>query len=227
MLGTIVNCAAIILGGALGLVLKGGLSKKISDTIMNGLALCIVYIGISGALKRDNDLVVIICMALGALIGELFDIDKLLQRLGDSIEARFKGGSNKISEGFVSASLIYCVGAMAIMGSLQSGLTGNHEILYSKSIIDGVSAIIFASSLGLGVMLSSISVLLYQGLITLCASSLKTLLVGSVVANMTAVGSLLILALGLNMLKITKIKVANLLPAIFLPIIYELIRLVF
>lgn len=218
MIGTIVNFAAIIAGGLLGLILKGGLPKKVSDTLMQGLALCIIYIGISGSLKGQNMILIIISIALGSIIGEIIDLDNMLKKFGDNIEKRFKNGTSKISEGFVSASLLYCVGAMAIVGSLESGLQGNYETLFAKSILDGISSIVFASTLGIGVILSSFSVLLYQGAITLCASLIKDLLSPMVINDMTASGSLLITGLGLNMLGITKIKVANLLPAVIIQI---------
>jgi uncharacterized protein len=218
MIGTIVNFAAIIAGGFLGLILKGGLPKKVSDTLMQGLALCIIYIGISGSLKGQNMILIITSIALGSIIGEIIDLDNMLRKFGDNIEKRFKNGTSKISEGFVSASLLYCVGAMAIVGSLESGLQGNYETLFAKSILDGISSIVFASTLGIGVILSSFSVLLYQGAITLCASLIKDLLNPMVINDMTASGSLLITGLGLNMLGITKIKVANLLPAVIIQI---------
>ena len=230
MLGTIVNSLAIIGGCLIGLIVKGRLTEKISKTIMNGLALCILYIGISGALKGQDTLQIIICMAIGALIGEIIDIDNKLSNLGDFIEKKI---SNKrknsakekisIAEGFVTSSLLFCVGAMAVVGSLQSGLQGNNSTLFAKSILDGISSIIFASSLGIGVMLSSVAIFIYQGSITLLAGGLSAVLTDNVIANMSAVGSLLIVGLGFNMLGVSKIKVANLLPAIFLPIVYGII----
>ena len=229
MLGTIVNALAIIGGCLIGLIVKGRLTEKISSTIMNGLALCVLYIGISGALKGNDTLQMIICIAIGALIGEIIDFDKKLNDLGDMIEKKInskrKDKSNEkisISEGFVTSSLLFCVGAMAVVGSLESGLQGNHATLFAKSILDGVSSIIFASSLGIGVILSSIAVFVYQGSITLLAGGLKAVLTDTVISNMSAVGSLLIVGLGFNMLGTSKIKVANLLPAIFIPIIYGL-----
>jgi Uncharacterized membrane protein, possible Na+ channel or pump len=223
MLGTLVNFSAIIIGSIIGILFKNGIPEKISNTIMQGLSLCIVFIGISGAIKGSNILLIIISMVIGGLLGELIDLDNLLQKLGNKLEEKFKGKGIKVSEGFVTASLLFCVGSMAIVGSLQSGLEGDHKILFAKSMLDGISSIIFASSLGIGVMLSSFSVLIYQGAITLAASSLKGILIQSVVTDMTAVGSLLIIGLGFNMLNITKIKVANLLPAVFIPIIYQVI----
>ncbi|MCH3965993.1 MAG: DUF554 domain-containing protein [Clostridium sp.] len=231
MLGTIVNSLTIIGGCLIGLVVKERLTEKISKTIMSGLGLCVLYIGISGVLKGQDTLQIIICMAVGAFIGEIIDIDMSLNNLGKFIEKKINntGKSNSgeripISEGFVTASLLFCVGAMAVVGSLQSGLQGNNSTLFAKSILDGVSSIIFASSLGIGVILSSIAVFIYQGSITLLAGGLSTVLTSEVISNMSAVGSLLILGLGLNMLGVTRIKVANLLPAIFLPIIYGTLK---
>lgn len=223
MFGTIVNTAAIILGAILGLIFKGGIPERLRETIMNGLALCIIYIGISGTFKGTNTLLIIISLFLGALIGELLDIDKAITKLGDFIELKLNAKSSKISQGFVNSSLLFCVGAMAVVGSLQSGLSQNYKILYAKSILDGISAVIFASTFGIGVIFSAASVFIYQGLITVLAFALKSILVTTVIDNITAVGSLLILGLGFNMLKMTKIKIANLLPAILIPIIYELI----
>lgn len=230
MLGTIVNALAVIGGCIIGLIVKGRLTEKISNTIMSGLALCVLYIGISGALKGEDTLLLIICIAVGALIGEIIDIDKRLNNLGDYIEKKINSKKNdkkadkiSISEGFVTSSLLFCVGAMAVVGSLESGLQGNHTTLFAKSVLDGVSSIIFTSSLGIGVMLSSVAILVYQGSITLLVGCLSSVLTDSVISNMSAIGSLLIMGLGTNMLGASKIKVANLLPAIFLPILIDII----
>ncbi|MBN1041341.1 DUF554 domain-containing protein [Clostridium botulinum] len=231
MFGTIVNCVCIIVGCLIGLLLKGKLSDKISSTIMNSLALCALYIGIAGSLKGDNTLQIIICIAIGSLIGEIIDIDKRLNYLGKIIESRlsYKSISKKenlggisIAEGFVTASLLFCVGAMAIVGALESGLKGDYTILFAKSVLDGVSAIIFTSSLGIGVMLSSIVVFIYQGIITILAGGISTLLNDVIIANMSVVGSILIIGLSFNILGVTKIRVANMIPAIFIPIIFGL-----
>lgn len=222
MLGTIVNFFTIFIGGLIGVLLKGGLSKRFTDTIMSGVALCVIYIGISGTLKGDNMLLIVISIAIGSLLGEFINIDEKLISLGNFIENKAKNFSKdtSISLGFVTASLLFCVGAMAVVGSLESGLLGKYDILFTKSILDGVTALILSSTLGIGVILSSFSVLVYQGLITLAASLLQNILTTPIVNEMSAVGSLLILGIGLNMLGITKIKVANMLPAIFIPIIY-------
>lgn len=222
MLGTIVNVVAVIIGGSIGLLLKKGLSDKMADTLMKGLGLCTLYLGVSGSLKGENSLILILSMVIGTLIGEGIDLEKRLNQLGDFVEKRFKGknaGKVSIAEGFVTASLLFCVGAMTIVGSLQSGLQGNHEMLFNKSMLDFVAAIIFASSLGIGVLFSAVFVLVYQGSITLLAQWVAPLLSDTVINEMTCVGSVIIVGLALNMLGITKLKVMNYVPAIFIPII--------
>lgn len=224
MLGTIVNCITIAVGCFLGLIAKGKIPERIGDTIMKGLALCTMYIGISGALEGNDTLQMIISIAIGALIGEIIDVDKWLEKLGAFLESKFnkKGKSGSIAQGFITSSLLFCVGAMAIVGSLESGLKGDNTTLFTKSILDGISSIIFTSTLGIGVIFSIGTVLIYQGGIAICAGMLSNVLSTTVITNMSAVGGLLILGLGLNMLGVTKVKIANMLPAIFIPIIFGL-----
>ncbi len=222
MLGTIVNSLAIIAGGLLGLLLKKGLPKKLSDAVMTGVALCVVYIGVSGCMNGKNALITVISVALGAILGTLLDLDGKLCRLGEAIEQKFrKEGKTKVSiaEGFVSASLLFCVGAMAIMGSLQSGLSGNHQTLYTKSVLDFISAIVFAATMGVGVLLSSVMVFVYQGAMTLLSQFLAPFLSDAAVAEMTCAGSILLIGLGFNLLGFSKIKIMNYIPAIFIPAI--------
>ncbi len=221
MLGTIVNSLAIIGGCLLGIIIKGRMNEKIATTVMNGVALSVLYIGIAGAIEGENAIIMIICIAVGALLGEIIDFDKRLVDLGDNIEKRFNKNNDNlsISKGFVSASLLFCVGAMAIVGSLQSGLSNNHEILFAKSVLDFISAIIFTATLGIGVIFSSVAVFLYQGTIAIGSVFLSGILSDLVINIMGATGSLIIIGLGLNMLDVTKIKVSNLLPGIFIPII--------
>ena len=185
---------------------------------MKGVGLCVLYIGLDGCLAGENTLVAILSMVLGAIVGTALDLDGKLTALGDFIENRLKAGGGGISAGFVTASLLFCVGAMAIVGSLQSGLTGDHTTLYTKALLDGISAIVFAASLGFGVLLSAAAVLVYQGVITLLAQAIAPVLNEAVIAEMTCVGSLLIIVLGLNMLGCTKIKVMNYVPAVFFAI---------
>lgn len=240
--GTLVNAAAILAGSLLGMLLTwlaghfstllpaGStlLAERLKTIIMQGVALCVMYLGISGCLEGNNSLIAILSMVLGALIGELLDLDKQMRSLGDWVQKRTEhlvtnGGQASISEGFVTASLLFCVGAMAIVGALQDGLTGDHSTLFAKSLLDGISSIVFGASLGLGVAFSAVAILLYQGSISLLASFLQPYLGDAVIAEMTCVGSLLIVALSLNMLGLTKIKVMNLVPAIFLPILLCLV----
>ena len=174
LLGSLVNSAAIILGGSIGLALKKGLSDRIASAVMNALALCVLYIGVSGMLKGENILITILSMVFGTLVGEWIDLDKKINQLGDEIESRVSSENKEhsVSNGFVTASLLFCVGAMAIVGALQSGLTGNHDTLFAKSLIDGIAAIVMASSLGIGVLLSAGLILVYEGGITLFANVL-------------------------------------------------------
>lgn len=221
--GTLINSAAIIIGGAAGLFLKNGIPKKIKVTMMQGIGLSVLLIGILGLDQVNNTMVVILSMVIGAIIGVGIDIDKRFENLGYKIETLFKDSKSNVAEGFVTCSLLFCVGAMAITGALESGLMGKHDILSSKAILDGITSVIFASTMGVGVLLSGISVLIYQGIIAIGASFLTGVLGVHAISDMTAVGSLLIIAIAFNLLNITKIKIANLLPAIFLPILYYLI----
>lgn len=218
MLGTLVNAGAIVLGSFLGLLLKKGLPEKITDAIMKGVALCVLYIGLDGCLEGDNALIAILSIVLGALVGTTLDLDGRLCSLGDYMERKLQAGGGSFSTAFVTASLLFCVGAMAVVGSLQSGLTGNHTMLYTKSMLDGISSVVFAATLGPGVLMAGVAVLLYQGAITLLAQALAPVLNDAVVAEMTCVGSLLIIGLGLNMLGVTKLKVMNYVPAVFVAI---------
>ena len=235
--GTIINSLTILAGSLLGLVLQaathrsskdvdvGGIGGRLQTIVMEGMSLCVLYIGISGSLKGQNTLIAIISIAIGAVVGELLDLDRRMHTLGDWVQAKTarlihtQEGAPSVADGFVAASLLFCVGAMAIVGSLENGLTGNYDTLKAKSVIDGIAAIVFASSLGVGVAFSAAAIFLYQGAISLAAGLLAPLLSDTVIAEMTCVGSLLIAALGLNMLNITKIKVMNFVPAIFLPIL--------
>lgn len=223
LLGTFVNTVAVIIGGSIGLLLKKGLPERIADTIMKGIGLCVLYIGIDGCLEGNNALITILSAAIGALIGELLDLDGKINRLGGWLERKTSKTAidekNTIAKGFVSASLLFCVGAMTIVGSLNSGLSGDHQMLYTKSLLDFIAAIIFASSLGFGVLFSALFVLVYQGSITLLAGFVAPFLTDVVIAEMTCIGSVLIMGIGLNMLGITKLKMMNYVPAIFLPIL--------
>ena len=207
LLGTIVNALGVLGGGAVGLaihrLLQKGIPQRYSDRIMQGIGLCTVYIAAGGLLSGSKTLVTILSMVAGAAIGEWLDLD-----------------GNSFAQGFMTATLLFCVGTMAILGSLDSGLRGDHATLFAKSVMDTISACIFASTLGFGVLFSAVSILLYQGTITLLASVVGPYLTEAVVAEMNTVGSLLLLGLSLDLLGIKRLKLMNYLPAMFLPILF-------
>ena len=221
MLGVLVNTAAVLVGSLIGLTVKKGLPERLTSSVMLGIGLCTMYLGWSGTLKGENSMVLILSMAAGALVGALLNLDERFGRFAKRIEQHFSHGGQGVSlaEGFVTASLLFCIGAMTIVGSLQAGIRGNNEMLLSKSVLDFISSTVLASTLGIGVMLSAAFVLLFQGGIVLLAQFIAPLLSDAVIAEMTCCGSLLIFALGLNIIGVTKIKVMNYLPAVFFPIL--------
>lgn len=227
LLGAIVNAAAVIVGSIIGLLIRaiGKNARKapgrFQDIVMKGVALCVAYIGISGLAEGKNLLITIISIVIGGLIGELCRLENGINKIGMAIEKRFgsKDGSVSVTQGFVTASLLFCVGAMAVVGSLNSGIRGDHTMQYTKALLDGISAIIFASSLGYGVIFSAVAILVMQGGITLLAGTIAPYLSDVAIAEMTCVGSLLILGLALNLLGITKLKIMNYVPAVFIPIL--------
>lgn len=218
MLGVIVNMLAAIVGGTLGTLFKKGIPEKITNSIMIAVGLCVVYIGIDGALKGENTLVLIISMLLGTAIGSLIDIDDKINRLGKWVENKFNKGEKKVSiaEGFVTATLLFCVGSMTVVGSLNAGLLGDNQMLYTKSLLDLISGTMIAASCGIGVIFSAIPILIFQGGIVLLAELLSGVLTTPAINEMTCVGSVIIIALGLNLVGISKFKVANFMPAIVL-----------
>ncbi len=221
--GTLINTMAIILGSLVGVGLKGGIPAQYKETVIGAIGLSVLLIGAKSALQTDALLLVIVSLALGSLAGEVLRIEDRLERLGRWIGRRLAGSEEGIANAFVTASLVFCVGAMAVVGSLESGLTGNHQTLYAKSLLDGVTSIVFASTLGIGVVFSALAVLIYQGGITLSAVYLKPFMTPTVIEQMTAVGGLLILAIGFNILGIKRLRIGNMLPAIVIPLIYDLI----
>ena len=248
LFGTLLNVLTVVVGSLIGLGIRrlgladklGDKGKRFSDAAFSALGLCTILIGIGGAingavnsqiisafselgiggisLPTERTLVIIISMVVGVIIGELVDIDGKVNSLGHKLETLMKGKGGNVAEGFVSASLLFCVGSMTVVGSMNSGISGDHTLLITKSIMDLISSMIFASTMGVGVLFSAIFVLVYQGAITLIASGVGPFLSADVITCITSVGSLLIIALGLNMLKVTKIKVMNYLPAMLLPI---------
>ena len=224
MLATFINMGLVLLGSIIGLLFKNFISDRFMSILNSALALCVAGIGISSMITTQDTLCVIVCMVIGSFVGEAVDIERRLEGAGDFIRARLiKGeGNSRFTEGFVTASLLYCVGAMAITGSIEAGLNHNYSVIVSKGVIDGVTSVSFAATMGVGVAFSIVPILIYQGGITLLAAWVGPYLPAAVITEMTAVGGTLILAIALNMLGLgkTKIKVGNMLPAIFLPILY-------
>lgn len=230
MLGPVINAAAILVGGFIGMLLRGGIKEKYKTIVTQAVALCVIAIGLSGAIGKmiepdANPILFIISLALGSLVGEWIGIEAKIQNLGDFIQSKIqpKKDYGDISVGFVTTSLLFCVGTMAILGSIESGVQNNHTILFAKSVLDGITALIMASSLGVGVLLSAASVLAYEGVITLLASAISPYLTGAMMSDISILGGIMIAVMGLNLLGVTKVKVANMLPAIIVPIVYYLV----
>lgn len=221
IIGAVVNALAILVGGGLGLLLKGRISQNFTDSIMKVMGLCVIVVGISGGLGGDIMLMVI-SLALGVFVGELIKIDDGLNKFGLYIQNKFTSGekNSTFAQGFVASTLLFCVGAMAIVGSIDSGLRNDQSIILTKSLLDGVSSVALASSLGVGVLFSAVAVFVYQGSIEFFAGRLQDLVTYELINQITAVGGVMILGIGANMAFETKIKVANLLPGLLFGVLY-------
>ena len=231
-LGTLVNMAAILIGSGLGLLLKNGIPKRLQTTISSAVGLCLIFVGITGAIKglmnvsgttfeTKDTLVVVICMAVGAAIGEWLDLEQKMENLGDWVKSKLPRGAStsNFTEAFVSTSLVFCIGSMAIVGSIEDSLNHDYTILFTKAVMDGVLSVVFAASMGIGVAFSMFPIGIYQGGITLLAGLVKPYLTDLMIGRLSCIGSILIFALGLNLTIGTKIKIANMLPAVFLSVI--------
>lgn len=222
--GTIANALMVIVGTAVGLLFKGERLKKIGQRIFEVFAIFVMAMGFSGASNMSHPLLMLVSIIIGVGIGEVLDLDKQFKRLGDFLQSKFsKGDDSEFSKGFVQASLLFCIGSMTIMGAFEAGLSNEHTIYLTKGVIDMVSAITFAMGSGIGVGFSSIAIMLYQGLLTTFASFLAPVLSSEIIGVSTAIGSLFLVGIGLNMLKIMNLKVANFLPAMFIPFFYQII----
>lgn len=219
--GVLANVLTVVVGSVLGLVLKRQIPEKLTDAVMTAIGLCTIAIGVMGIIKGENQLVMIISMVLGAVVGTLVDIDGKLQKIGDKLQKKSKDGEKStFSQGFVTASLLFCVGAMTIVGSMNAGISGDNQMLYTKSVLDLISSTMLAASLGVGVLASATFVLVFQGGLVALSMVLGSFLSDFMVAELVCAGSVMITALGLNLIGVTKIKVANLLPAlVFVPFV--------
>lgn len=226
MIGVIVNVLTVVIGSTLGLLLKKGIPERISVAVMSAIGLCNIYIGVDGALQGENTIVLIVSMVFGTIIGNLIDLDAKVNAVGQFLERKFQNGdgTTSIAEGFMTASLLFCVGAMTIVGSLESGLTGDNELIFTKSVLDLISSCMLASTLGIGVLFAAAFVFVFQGSLVLLAGLLQGLLNDpALISEIICAGSVMIIGLGLNLLGVTKLKVANYLPAILIvPIAYYL-----
>ena len=225
MTGPVVNALAIVVCSLVGVFLVKGIPERIEEIIKKAIGLAIIYVGIKGALDNENVLLLIMSLVCGAFLGELINIDKWMNLLGLWAEKKLNiksvpNSQKSFSKGFVTASILFCTGSMAIVGSMQSGLMGNHETLFAKSILDGAISIVFGASLGIGVAFSAVPVFLYEGGITLASLLIRDYLNEHIIREMSAVGSLIIAGIGFNFLGVKEIKVANLIPAIFIPCVY-------
>jgi uncharacterized membrane protein YqgA involved in biofilm formation len=220
MLGPVVNAAAIVVCALVGRFLVWRIPERVEEIIKKAIGLAIVYVGLKGAMDNQRVLLLIMSMVIGAVIGELINIDRLMNRFGEWTERKLRMSGGTFAKGFVSASILFCTGSMAIVGSMQSGLQGNHETLFAKSILDGSISLVFGASMGIGVAFAAIPVLVYQAGIALASMAVKDLLSPELIREMSAVGSLLVAAIGFNFLGTKEIRVANLIPAIFVPMAY-------
>ena len=225
MLAVFVNVVTVLLGSAIGILFRNKIKESYVQTVISALALVTVLIGMSSALETADILCVIICMALGTILGELIHIDEGIEHAGDFLKSKLlkgKGAGSRFTEGFITACIVFCVGSMTIMGSFEAGINGNYDIIYAKSALDFVSSMMFAAAMGLGVPFAAAFVLVFQGALTLLAGVLSPYLSAAVVTEMSAVGGTILIGMGINMLELSpkRIKVANMLPAVFLPIAY-------
>lgn len=221
LLGVTVNAMAIVLGALLGARIGGAIPERHSELVMSGIKMIILSLGISFAIKTEHILVVIISIVVGALIGESINIDARMKRFSDRMTGRFQSGAggSSFSTAFVTASLVFCVGSMAILAGLESGMEGRHTIHFTKGIIDGIAALFFASTLGVGVAASGVAVFIYQGLITVFASFVAPFVTTEIITEVSATGGIMLMALAFSMLNLIKVKVANMTPALIFPVL--------
>lgn len=212
--GSLVNALAIATGGAAGLLFGSRLPERFRHIVFQALGLCVLVIGLKMAFVTENAVLVIVSLVVGALAGEFFQIEKALMRLGDRIKKGFRSSNPRFTEGMVNASVLFCIGAMGILGSFEEGLRQDRTLIFSKAIIDGFAALAFASAYGAGVLFSAFPVLVYQGALVLFAGSLQPWLGPPVMAELTAAGGVLVTGIGLNLLECTRLPLSNMLPAL-------------
>ncbi len=219
MEGTLINAGAVILGSVAGLLIHSRLPKNLIKIVFQGIGLFTLFLGINMATKTSNFLIMIFSIVIGSIIGELLDIDKAVNRFGDWLKKRIKSKNDKFSEGFITSFLMFCMGSMTILGAFEEGLGGKPNLLLAKSMLDMFSSIILSASLGIGVIFSVIPLIIYQGGLTLFAGSLTGFFTDPIINELTAVGGLLLIGLGLNILDIKSIKILNMIPSLIIVVI--------
>lgn len=223
MIAVFVNAATVILGSLLGILLHKRLKEEHTKTVVACMGICTMVIGMTGAIATSNILIVILCLVAGTVIGQLLKLERRMDGAGDWLKARVaKKSGSRFTEGFVTASLLFCVGSMSIMGSFDAGLRGNYDIIFAKSVMDGIMSVTFAATMGIGVAFAAVTVIIYQGALTLLAGVMEPVLTQSVITEMSAVGGVMLIATGMNIIGLTKerIQVGNMLPALIFPAIW-------
>lgn len=219
MYGTLINASAVMLGSIIGLIINSKIPKKITNTAFHGVGLFTIVLGIMMAIKTNNFLIMIFSIVIGAVIGEIIDIDKRINNFGDWIKKKYKTRNERFSEGFITAFMLYCMGSMTILGAFEEGIYGIPNLLVAKSVLDGFSSIVLAATMGIGVFFSFIPLIIFQGGLTLFASNMQTVFTEIIITELTAVGGVILLGLGITMLEIKKIRVLNMLPSLIIVVI--------
>ena len=219
MYGTLINAAAVIIGSIIGLIIHSKLPKKITNTAFHGVGLFTIILGVMMAIKTNNFLIMIFSIVVGAIIGEIIDVDKRINNFGEWLKKKFKTKNERFSEGFITAFMLYCMGSMTILGAFEDGLYGTPNLLVAKSVLDGFSSIVLAATMGIGVLFSFIPLLIFQGGLTLFASNMQTVLTDVIINELTAVGGIILLGLGITMLEIKKIRILNMLPSLVIVVV--------
>ena len=219
MYGTLINASAVILGSIIGLIINSKIPKKITNTAFHGVGLFTIVLGIMMAIKTNNFLIMIFSIVIGAVIGEIIDVDKRINNFGDWIKKKYKTRNERFSEGFITAFMLYCMGSMTILGAFEEGIYGIPNLLVAKSVLDGFSSIVLAATMGIGVFFSFIPLIIFQGGLTLFASNMQTVFTEVIITELTAVGGVILLGLGITMLEIKKIRILNMLPSLIIVVI--------
>ncbi len=223
MTGTLINAGAIIVGSTAGMLLNARLPRRVTDIVFQGLGLFTLYVGFTMAFRTSHMLLMIFSIVLGSILGELMGLESGMERLSEKLKTRLKSSNEKFTEGMITAFLLYCMGSMTILGAFEEGLGGEPNLLLAKSVLDGFSSVALASALGLGVMFSVIPLLIYQGGLTLLAAQLQDLLTEVVIDELSAVGGLLLIGLGINILEIKRLRIMNMLPALVIIVVLTLV----